>query len=200
MLRSDPRFLVLKLSLVLVSVCAAASSVLSTPQAQQAAAQSAENKSEAAPPLRATTARHRASRPGQCHRQRQTRQSHNRPFTKGFHYSRQGQPTRNSRFRSPDEPPIGPFSNYASSARHLHKSSRGTNQHTCQHHYHSLGRTQHGTRRPGARPEASHSGAAAYSTAGIRCPLLAWRRPTTSPARFLTTRRLRPSPSPRWLR
>jgi VWFA-related protein len=53
MLRSDPRFLVLKLSLVLVSVCAAASSVLSTPQAQQAAAQSAENK-QAAPPLRVT--------------------------------------------------------------------------------------------------------------------------------------------------
>jgi VWFA-related protein len=48
----DPLFLALRLSLVLVA-CAVASIVLSAPQAQQAAAQSAENK-QAAPPLRVT--------------------------------------------------------------------------------------------------------------------------------------------------
>jgi VWFA-related protein len=49
----DPRFLALKLSLVLVSLCAAASTAFSAPQLQQAVAQSPENK-QAAPPLRVT--------------------------------------------------------------------------------------------------------------------------------------------------
>ena len=53
MLCRDPRSLALKLSLVLVSLCAAASTVLSAPQSQQTTAQSAENK-QAAPPLRVT--------------------------------------------------------------------------------------------------------------------------------------------------
>jgi VWFA-related protein len=47
----DPRSLALKLSLVLVAVCPAASTVLSTPQ--QTTSQSAENK-QTAPPLRVT--------------------------------------------------------------------------------------------------------------------------------------------------
>jgi VWFA-related protein len=53
MLCRDPRSLALKLSLVLVSLCAAASTVLSAPQSQQTTGQSAENK-QAAPPLRVT--------------------------------------------------------------------------------------------------------------------------------------------------
>ena len=49
----DPRSLALKLSLVLVSVCIAASTVFSAPQPQQTAAQSAEER-QATPPLRVT--------------------------------------------------------------------------------------------------------------------------------------------------
>ena len=49
----DPRSLALKLSLVLVSVCTAASTVFSAPQPQQTAAQSAEER-QATPPLRVT--------------------------------------------------------------------------------------------------------------------------------------------------
>jgi VWFA-related protein len=52
-LRRYPHFLPLKLSLVLVSVCVAASAVMSARQAQQATAQSVENE-QAAVPLRVT--------------------------------------------------------------------------------------------------------------------------------------------------